>query len=126
MSQGRDDHHFVYFRAGVGAFVPEPRTGLRPLRTNADGTITYTIDAYTATPLIVAELPAKVAELATTRTATYLAAFERQTYGVISLLNEWNAYLAGARVGLELHAAGYYDHYRTALGLLAKVAHSHG
>lgn len=114
VSQTREEHHFVYFGDGVGAFVPEPKTGLRPLRTNADGTVVYTIDAHTATPHVVARLPARVAELARTRTKTYLLAPGRQTYGVISLLNEWNAYLASARIGLELHAVGYYDGYRTA------------
>lgn len=119
VSRTRRDHSFFYFRNGVGAFVPTPRTGLRPLRTLPDGTVVKTADDYTASPHIVAELPAKAIALADTRYQLYLATPDRRTYGVLLVFNEWNAYLADARVGLELHRAGYYGNTFVRTDLLA-------
>lgn len=99
---------FFYFERGFGAYVPSPRQGLRLLRKQADGTPVYTPDAHTNLRHARAFLSDGAKKLTASRYQTYLADQDRETYSVLYLFDEWNAYLAGAQIAIETYAAGYY------------------
>jgi len=106
--RGETDADFYYFERGFGAYVPPPQQGLRLLRHEKDGTPVYTTDAHTSLEQVRAFLPEGAKKLAAGRYETYLLDEERVSYAVSYLFDEWNAYITGARIAVETHAAGYY------------------
>jgi hypothetical protein len=106
--RGESAAEFFYFERGFGAYVPSPRQGLRLLREQADGTPVYTPDAHTSLRHARAFIPDGAKKLTASRYETYLADEDRETYSVLYLFDEWNAYLADARIAIEAYAAGYY------------------
>ena len=100
---------FFYFARGFGTFVESPRLSERLLRTEADGTPVYTADAHTNAAHVRDFLPAGAKQHAAGRYQTYLLDATHATQGVLYLFDEWNAYLASARMAIELERAGYYQ-----------------
>lgn len=105
---GPDKYRYFYFERGRGIYVPEPRVGLRPLHRNASGGTVYTQDAFTNMARVREFVPASVRKLAHGRYETYLLAPGRRTYGVLTLFEEWDAYVADARVSVEVYRHGKY------------------
>lgn len=98
---------FFYFEQGFGAYVTNPRSSLRLLNNDGDAPV-YTKVAYTKTADIRARLPKSACDIARLRDEAYLLAPGRERYGVMILFNEWNAYVAEARIAVELWNARQY------------------
>lgn len=107
-SAGPKNYRYFYFENGRGMYVPEARGGLRLLRQDRTGNKVYTQDAFTNTARVRAFVPGSASRLAAMRYKIYLMDPTRSSYGVHMLFNEWNAYVAGGRVSVEIHRNGTY------------------
>jgi hypothetical protein len=99
---------FFYFERGLGAFVEAPKQSLRVLRQEVSGPV-YAPYPHTNLLAVRDFLPDGAKKLAASRYETYLVNADRATYSVLYLFDEWNAYIAGARIAIENYMAGFYD-----------------
>lgn len=108
MNERNSEAQFFYFERGFGAFVDNSESWLEPVRHADDGTRVVRRVHRTSIAEIRDYVPETARRLAASRYRTYLLDDTNDHGGVLHLMDEWNAYLAGGRMSIEAHRAGQF------------------